>query len=135
MSKEMQEQQKLSYGSCLSPINARLRHFALRRTSTVNCQFLLLPLPIPVHIGHIVGRIIGLSRTYLLDELGGNTTPDFSGGDYCILKNQGTGGHDGAFAYLAVVEKGTTHTDEGMIMNGAGMDGGIMTDGHVTADM
>jgi len=79
--------------------------------------------------------IVRLSWSDGLEVLGRYAAPDFASGNLGVLQHQGTSGHDGAFANLTAVEQGGTHADEGIVMDGAGMDGDVVADGHVVADV
>lgn len=61
-----------------------------------------------------------------LDVAGGYAAPDFARRDSGALLDEGTGGHVGAFAYLAAVEQRGNHADEGMIVDGASDDGDVV---------
>ena len=67
--------------------------------------------------------VVGLTGTDGLQVLGGHTAPDFTGGNLGALQHQGTGGNDGAFAHLAVVEQRSSHADECAVVDGAGVNG------------
>ena len=86
-------------------------------------------------VGDVVLGVVSLAWTDGLDVLGWYAAPDFASGDLRVLEHEGTCGYDGAFAHLAAVEQGRAHADEGVIVDGAGMDGDVMAYRHVVADM
>ena len=79
--------------------------------------------------------IIGLAWAYGLDIFGRHATPNLASRNLGVLQYQGTCSHDGTFAYLATVEQGRTHTNQGIVVDGAGMHGDVMPDGDLVADM
>ncbi len=86
-------------------------------------------------VGDVMLGVVRLAWADGLDVLGWYAAPDFACRDLRVLEYKGTCGYDGAFAHLATIEQGRTHADKGVIVNGAGMDGDVMTDRHVVADM
>ena len=79
--------------------------------------------------------VVSLSRTYGLDVFGWYASPYLSSRNLGILQHQGTSGNDRALADLTAIEQRRTHADEGVVVDGAGMDGDIMADGDIRADM
>ena len=86
-------------------------------------------------VDNVVGGIVGLAGSYGLEVLGRHAAPYLVRRNLCVLQYQGTGSHDGAFAHLAAVEQGSAHADKGAVVDGAGMYGDVVADGHVAADM
>ena len=79
--------------------------------------------------------IVSLSRTGGFDILCRHTAPDFMRSDLCVLQHQGPSSDNGPFAYLTAIQQGGPHANEGMVVNGAGMHGDIMSDGDIAANM
>ena len=50
------------------------------------------------------------------------------------LQHQCAGGNDGSFADVGIVEHCGSHADECATADGAGMNGGVVTDAHVILD-
>ena len=49
------------------------------------------------------------------------------------MEYEGSCGDDGAFADVCMIEHGGSHADEGAVVNGAAMEGDVMSDGDVVA--
>ena len=86
-------------------------------------------------VGDVVLGVVSLAWTDGLDVLGWYAAPDFASRNLRVLEHEGTCGYNGTFAHLAAVEQGRAHADEGVIVDGAGMDGDVMAYRHVVADM
>ena len=86
-------------------------------------------------VGDVVFGVVGLAWADRLEVFGRYSAPDLACGDLRVLEYKGTCGYDGAFAHLATIEQGRTHADKGVVVDGAGMDGDIVADGDVRADM
>lgn len=84
---------------------------------------------------YVMLGVIRLSRADGFDVFGRYAAPDLSGGDLRVLQHQGAGGDDGTFAHFAAVEQCRTHADEGVVADGAGVDGDVVADGDVRADV
>ena len=96
---------------------------------------LFFSVPVPIHISHIMGGIVGLTRTSLLDELSWNTAPNLTRTNLCSTYHQRACGYNGALAHLTVVEQSASHADKTMVVNGTGMHSGIMANGDITANV
>lgn len=79
--------------------------------------------------------IVSLSRTGGLNVLGRNTTPNLVRRYLRILKHQGSCSYNRPFTHLATVEQRSSHTNQCVIMNSASMNGNIVSDGNVAADV
>ena len=82
-----------------------------------------------------MSRIVSLTRTCGFQIFGRHATPNLMRWNLGILQHQRSCCHNGSLAYLATVEQGGTHTYERPIVNGAGMNGDIMTNGYVATNM
>jgi len=82
-----------------------------------------------------VFAIVGLSGADGFEVVGWYAAPDFVGWYLGVLQDEGSGGDDAALADLAAVEEGGAHADEGVVADGAGVDGDVMTDGDIGADV
>lgn len=80
-------------------------------------------------------RVVRLPGAGGLDVFGGDAAPDLVRGYLGALQHQGAGGDDGTLPHLAVVEDGGTHTYEGAVADGAGMEGDVVANGDIAADM
>ncbi len=79
--------------------------------------------------------VVRLAGADGLDVFGGYPTPYLTGGNLCVLEHQGTGGDNGALAYLAAVEQRAAHADESVVVDGTSVDGDVMADGDIAADV
>lgn len=84
---------------------------------------------------HIVNGVVCLAGTYGLQVFCWYASPYLTSRYLGILKHQGTSGNNRALAYLTAIKERRTHADEGVVVDGAGMDGDIMAYGDVRADM
>lgn len=71
----------------------------------------------------------------VLDELGRDTTPQFTGTDHRIGQNQCPGSDDRAGSDTDIVEHGRAHADEDIVGNLAAMQADVVTHGDVIADL
>ncbi len=102
----------------------------------VFCRYVLLLLfEVELGVGDVVLGIVSLARTDGLEVLGRYASPDFACRDLCVLEHEGASGYDAAFAHLTAIEEGSAHADEGVIVDGTGMNGNVMTYRHVVADV
>ena len=83
----------------------------------------------------IVGGVVGLAGARGLDIAGGDAAPYLVWRNAGALKHQGASGNDRPLAHLAMVEEGGPHADEGTVVDGAGVDGAVVSDGDVAADL
>ena len=93
--------------------------------------------PLAVHqvvAGDLDVHFLGFLRLHHLDEFGGGTGPHLVGADFGAAQNYGTGGHQGAFAYLGVVHHDGAHSDQGVVVDLCPMDHHIVANGDVVAD-
>ena len=90
---------------------------------------------IPFGVTHIMGgETLRLVWACLLDEFRWHAAPNLVGTDLRALQDEGSGSHDGAFTHHDVVEDGGPHADECAALDGAGVDGGVVTDGDIVFD-
>lgn len=79
--------------------------------------------------------IVSLSRTDRFQVLCRYPTPDFTGRNLGVLKNQRTGGNNRPLAHFTSIKQRRPHTDEGSVVDGTGMDSHVMSDGDIRTDM
>ena len=98
-------------------------------------NLLLLLFEVELGIGDVVLGIVSLAWTDGFDVFGWNASPDFTSRDLRVLEHKGASGYDGAFAHLTAIEESRAHADEGVIVDGAGMNSNVMTYRHIVADV
>lgn len=94
--------------------------------------------PLAVHqvvAGDLDVHFLGFLRLHHLDEFGGGTGPHLVGADFGAAQNYGTGGHQGAFAYLGVVHHDGAHAYQRVIAYLGAVYHHVVADGHVVADL
>ena len=94
-----------------------------------------LLLEVDAGVLNVVGCVVGLAGTGGLDVTSRYAPPYLAGRYLGVLQHEGTGGYDGPLPHLAAVEEGGAHADEGTVADGAGMNGDVMADGDMAADM
>ena len=87
-----------------------------------------------VAVGNFLVEFLALCRVDFLDEFGRNTSPDSVGFDDGVCQYQGAGSHDGSFSHYGVVEEGSSHANQGIVVYAGSVECHVVADGYVVAD-